>query len=98
MYDIRIELGSGAASELGEGFVLASGGPVGAVGRHRAEGVAAADDPGDQRDLRAAEAVRIASSIEPLVAAADGPSDLGEHAADLLEHELSFDRVQLDDG
>src|SRR5919109_1050694 len=67
------------------------------VGRHRVEGVAAADDARDERDVVARKPVRIAEPVVSLVARTHDVPDLAEQAADLLEHALALDRVLLDD-
>jgi hypothetical protein len=49
--DLRVELGSGAGSNLVQGFGRSSPAPVGAVGADRVEGVGARDDPTCKRRL-----------------------------------------------
>ena len=49
---------------------------VGPVGRHRAVGVARADDARDERDLLAGEPVGVAVAVPVLVARADEPADV----------------------
>ena len=68
---VRVELRPRAAPQLLERLLGASARAVGPVGRHRAVGVAAADDPRDERDLLADEPVGIAAAVQALVARAD---------------------------
>ncbi len=68
--------------------------PVGAIGRHRVEGVARRDDPGGERDRVAGEAVRVAAPVPALVRRAHDDADVAQQAADLVEHPLALDRVR----
>jgi len=95
--DLRIELRPGADLELAQCLLARAGRAVRSVGRHRAVGVAGADDARDERDLLAGEAVRVAPAVPPLVARADEMADAAEETSDLLEHALALDRVGLDD-
>ena len=56
-----------------------------AVGGHRAEGVARADDPCDARDVLPREPVGVAVAVPVLVARANDPPDVGEHPSDALK-------------
>src|SRR5205085_11976674 len=94
---LRVELGASTAAELGDRFLEEKRRPVRAIGRHRVEGVAAADDPRQERDLLAGEPVRIALAVPALVAGADDPADLAEQAADAVQETLAFERVPFDD-
>ena len=49
--DVGVELRAGVAAQLGDRASRGIAAAVGAVGRHRAEGVAGADDPRGERDL-----------------------------------------------
>src|SRR5579862_1792013 len=71
--------------------------PVAAIGGHRVECIAAADDARDERDLLSRETVRIAAAIPPFVARANKTADLPEVAPDLPQQLLPFERVCLDD-
>ena len=93
----RVELRPRAAAELLERLLGGASGAVGPVGRDRAVGVAAADDPRDERDLLADEPIRVAATVEALVAGAHEVPDVAEHAADAVEHLLAHDGVRLDD-
>ena len=84
--DLGVELGARAGAQLGERLRERHRLAVGAGRRHRAEGVAAGDDPGLDRDLLAGEAVRVAAAVVVLVRGADDAADLGEDAADPVEH------------
>src|SRR6185312_12220640 len=93
--DLRVELAAGAAPQLLDDGGQRQRRPVRPVGRHCVERVGAADDPRDQRDVLAGEAVRIAGAVPALVARADDPADVGEEAADRGQEGLSVERVPL---
>src|SRR5688500_9705775 len=87
-----------AAPQLRDRLVHRPCRTIGAIRRHRAEGVTAADDPGHERGLLAREPIGVAAAVPALVTRADDTADLAEQPADALEHALALDRVQLDDG
>ena len=87
----------GAGPQLGDRRLERHRLAVGAGRRHRAERVAAGDDPRLDRDLLAGQAVRVAAAVVVLVRGADDAADLGEHAADPVEHFLALDRVAAHD-
>src|SRR4029453_5639356 len=64
--DVGIELAPRTAPQLLGRSPDREGAPVAPVGRHRAEGVATADDPRDQSDLAAGGPGGVASSAPPL--------------------------------
>src|SRR4029077_17703414 len=70
-HDLGIPLVSGAVYQQCEGLVDREPRPVRAVVDERVESVADGDDSRQARDLPAAEAVRIAAPVEPLVVVAD---------------------------
>ena len=94
-HDPRLELRSCAAAHLGEGGAHAAAGAVGPVGADRVEGVGAEDDPADQRDLWAAEAVGIAVTVPALLRGAHPGRDLPE-LVDGAQDALADDRVVPD--
>ena len=75
-HDRGVELRARAARELGAGVLERQRLAVRAVGRHRVEGVAGADDPRLDRDVVAGEAVGVAGAVPALVAGADDPPTL----------------------
>src|SRR3954447_25256989 len=66
-HDPWIELGSGAAAQLRDGGVRRHRLLVRAPAEHRIVGVAGADDAGAERDLLAAQPVRVAVAVPALV-------------------------------
>ena len=74
-HDLRAELGSGVRPQLIERGGHGSGGPVRAIARQGVERVGDEDDARRQRDGLAVEPVRVAPSVDALVAR---PGDL-EH-------------------
>ena len=89
-----IELRPGAASELGHRGLVRERAAVGAVGRHRAPGIARADDARDERDLLAGEPVGIAVPSQCSWQERTMRPDLAEQPAGTLEHLLAEDRVR----
>jgi hypothetical protein len=66
-YARRVELNSGVGVELRQGLADRNRRAIGPVGRHRLEGVGDKDDARLQRDLVAAESMRIAASVDVLM-------------------------------
>src|SRR5438309_443381 len=71
-----VERRAGAAVELGARRLEVERRPVRTRLDHRAERVADGDDAGAERDLLAAQAVRIAAPVPTLVAGADDRHDV----------------------
>src|SRR4029077_18641016 len=86
--DPRIELRSGASLELCQRRLARERAAVRAIGRHRAPGVARADDARDERDVLTGQPVGIAVSVPVLVTGPDDRSDLAEQPSRTLEHLL----------
>src|SRR5919108_4230478 len=97
LHDLWVELRPAARPELGQRRFPRTGRSVGPIRRHRAVGVAAADDAGLERNRLVRETVGVPGPVPALVTGADDPPHLGEQTADLLEHALALDRVRLDD-
>src|SRR3954468_21315866 len=70
-----VELGAGAALELGERRLVAARIRVGALRGDRVVGVADRDDARADRDLLAREPIRVAAAVPALVAEAHEPRD-----------------------
>src|SRR5205807_4540612 len=68
---VRVEVRPAAPHELRLRLLERQRLPVRPVGRHRVEGVAAADDARAERDVLAGEPVRIAAAVPSLVAGPD---------------------------
>src|SRR5205814_5537989 len=66
-----VELRADAVAEPAAGFLDRQALAVGPIRRHRVERIADEDDPRLQRNLPAGDSVRIAPSVEVLVAASD---------------------------
>lgn len=98
LHDLRVELGARAQTQLFDGLVAIHCLAVRAVGRHRAEGIAGAHDPGDERNLLAREPVWVARSVPAFVARANEVANFPKQAAHLVKHSLAFNRVCVDDG
>ena len=79
--DLRIELGSGATAELGDRVFSRACLPVGALRRHRLEGVADGDDSCFERYVVAGKAVGVASAVPPLMRGAHDPRASGQRGA-----------------
>ena len=73
--DLGIELRARDAAHLGEDLGARARGAVDAVRAHRVEGVGDRDDPGEERDVAAGEAVRVATAVEALVVVAHAVED-----------------------
>ena len=67
------------------------------VGGHGVVGVAGEDQARLERDLLAAQSIRIAGPVPALVARADHLADPTQEASNPIEHELPLDRVRLHD-
>src|SRR5206468_9421945 len=94
--DPRIELRACAFVEAAQGFLLGEPLPVRAVRRHRVVRVADQDDPRFDRDVIAAEAVRIAGAVETLVTVSYDRLDILE-TVDRRDDPLAQLRMRLDD-
>ncbi len=65
--DLGVELGAGAPPQLAQRVARRTGAPVRARAGHRVVGVGDVDDPRGERDVVAAQAVRVAAAVRPLV-------------------------------
>ena len=93
----RVELRAGAAPQLRERLVLGVGLAVRARRDHRDERVADGDDARAERDLRAAQPIRVAVPVVALMGRADEPGDRAERGRG-GEDRLADDRVLADQG
>src|SRR5437763_2539439 len=75
LYADRVELATGVAAQLGDRVVHAHRLTIGAVARHRVEGVGSEQDARGQRDRVAPEAVGIARPVDVLVRVTDPGHD-----------------------
>jgi hypothetical protein len=73
-----IELRAGVRAQFRERILRRPPGAVGAVAAHRVEGIGAEDDPGDDRDVLAGQAVGVARSVVALVARPHHAGDRGD--------------------
>ena len=71
LHDFGVELRSRAAPELAQRLGAAARRAVGARARHRVEGVGHMDDAREERDFVAAQPVRVALAVRPLVVQLD---------------------------
>src|SRR5438128_4530399 len=91
----RIELRARVRAKLALRFYTQKSLAIRTVGRHRAPGIAGADDPCREWDRLAGETVRIPRAVPALVAGTHDLPDLPEQPADLVEHLLTDDRVRV---
>ena len=83
--DLGVELDAGELAQLRDRLLRRQRRhPVGPGGRHRLERVGHVQDPGQQRDLVADQAVRVARPVVPLVVVADD-RQLARQPLDLLD-------------
>src|SRR5690606_13956696 len=94
--DRGVKLRSCRFPQLANRFGRRQRGPVSPVGRHRLVRVRYGDDPRVERKIGSTDAIRVSSSIHPLVMMADAVDVLAElvNAADDF---YRFDGVPLDD-
>src|SRR5262249_13882662 len=79
--DHRGEVAARADAELLEGDFRRERAPVGAIARHGVEGVTAGDDPGRERDVRAAQSIGVPGPVVALVAGPHQRANAGQEAA-----------------
>jgi len=93
---LGVELGTGVASQLGDGVLLGEGHPIGASRRHRVEGIGGGDDAGlDPWWLTlAVPAAPVATAVE-IAVMAGGDLDHGLEEVDLGEDLLDELGVRL---
>src|SRR5256885_519339 len=96
-HDNRIEVGPGAALQLGESLVDATRLAVRPVSGHGAEGITSADDACDERDLLGDQPVRIARAVPVLVTRTNDSADVAEDPTDLRQKPFAFHCVRLHD-
>src|SRR4051812_5057638 len=96
VHDDWVELGAGAAAQLGERLLGIERALVRAVRRHRVVGIADRDDSCAERDLVAGEAVRVAVAVVVLVARAHERGDRTQRDRG-AEDALADDRVAGDE-
>ena len=95
--DLRIELRPVVRDQLVDRGFARHGPAVRPVGGHRVVGVAGEHDPSGQWDFLAGQAVGITGPVPALVARAHDLAHSAEQPANTVEHELTLDRVVLDD-
>ena len=81
--DSRVEVGPGAAVELGDGFLDGARPSVGAIGSHRAEGVASPHDACDEGNVFGRKPIGIAGAVPVLVSRPDDSTHVAEDSTDL---------------
>src|SRR5439155_6729262 len=93
--DRGIELAAGLGEDLLAGRLPRAALAVRPVARHRVERVGDREDPRGERDLLAAEPVRVAVTVPALVVRADDEEPLPLQERDAAEHLLAENRVRL---